>query len=109
MKEFILLVRVPSDYNKAQAEAVNPEWIKVTDKWKKDQRWVTSFVFPGESYVVSGAERSARKDTVFAGNLKLVSNIILFAEDFEDALKLAGDCPILNYGGSVEVREVPPR
>ena len=34
------------------------------------------------------------------------------ADDYDGACRIAGDCPILTYGGSVEVREIftpPPR
>ena len=36
MKEFSLLIRVPVTYSNEQAKAVNPEWVKVLDKWKAD-------------------------------------------------------------------------
>lgn len=109
MKEFILFVRVPVTYTTEQAKAVNPEWNLVTNKWKADGIFVTSFVCPGDSYVVSGAERSVKKEPVVADNLKIVSNIILLAENLENAVELAKACPVLQYGGSIEVRAVQPR
>jgi hypothetical protein len=109
MKEFILFVRVPVTYTTEQAKTVNPEWNLVTNKWKADGIFVTSFVCPGESYVISGAERSVKKEPVVADNLKIVSNIILLAENLENAVELAKVCPVLNYGGSIEVRAVQPR
>jgi hypothetical protein len=109
MKEFILFVRVPVTYSTEQAKAVNPEWNLVTNKWKSDGIFVTSFVCPTDSYVISGADRSVKKEPVVSDNLKIVSNIILLAEDLENAVELAKACPILEYGGSVEVRAVQPR
>jgi hypothetical protein len=109
MKEFILFVRVPVTYTTEQAKAVNPEWNLVTDKWKADGIFVTSFVCPGDSYVISGAEKSVKNEPVIADNLRVVSNIILLAENVEDAIELAKVCPVLKYGGSIEVRAVQPR
>lgn len=109
MKEFSLLVRVPLVYSNEQAKAVNPAWEKVIEKWKRDGVYIYSFAFPGESYVVAGAEKSIRKEAVVASNLRVVSNIMLRAASVENALELAKDCPVLKYGGSVEVREIPSR
>jgi hypothetical protein len=109
MKEFSLLVRVPVTYGNEQAKTANPLWLKVLDKWKADSVYVISFVFPGESYVLSGTDRTVKKDTVFSDNFRVVSNVILRAASFEDALELAKVCPILDLGGTVEVREVQPR
>ncbi|MFC6100547.1 YciI family protein [Olivibacter domesticus] len=109
MKEFSLLVRVPLNYSTEQAKAVGPEWTKVIDNWKKEGVYVYSFAFPGESYVVAGVGKLVKKEPVVANNLRVVSNVILRASGIENALKLAKDCPILVYGGSVEVREIPSR
>lgn len=109
MKEFILLVRVPTTYSTEQAKAVNPKWDIVLAKWKADNTFVTSFVFPGESYVLSGAERLVKKEVVVSNNVKVVSNIILLAASLEEAVDLAKACPVLDHGGTIEVREIPPR
>jgi hypothetical protein len=108
MKEFILLIRVPVTYTAEQAKAVNPKWDKVLDKWKADSVFVTSFVFPTGSYVLSGADRTVKKESVVSDNLKVVSNIILQAASLEDAVELAKVCPVLEVGGTVEVREIQP-
>jgi hypothetical protein len=110
MKEFIFLVSVPLTYSGEDAKTVKPKWDIVVDKWKADNVFVTSFVFPGESHVVTGADRLIKKnESVVSGNRKLVSNIILRAASIENAVELAGSCPVLDQGGSIEVREILPR
>ena len=109
MKEFMLLVRVPLSYSGEQAKLVNPKWDAVLAKWKADSVFVTSFVFPGESFVVSTTDRTVKKESVVSDNLRMVSSIILRAENVENAIELASVCPILDYGGTVEVREIPQR
>lgn len=107
MKQFSLLVRVPDTYGTEQAKTVNPQWDKLLEQWKTEGVYILSFAFPGDSYTVSGNEKIVKKETVLSGNLKVVSNIVLQAKTMEDALELAKSCPILPYGGTVEVREIP--
>ncbi|WP_255501608.1 hypothetical protein [Olivibacter sp. SDN3] len=107
MKQFSVLVRVPETYGGEQAKLVNPQWDKLLEQWKEKGFYVLSFAFPGESYTVSGSEKSVKKETVLSDNLKVVSNIVLRAKTIEQALELAKSCPILIYGGKVEVREIP--
>ena len=109
MKEFILLVRVPVSYNSEQAKAADPEWTKLLDRWRNDRVYVTSFVFPTESFVISGKERTIRNEFVISDNRRVVSSIVLLAADMKDAIEFAKACPVLEYGGSIEVREVQPR
>jgi len=105
MKEFILIVRLPITYTQ-QSNEVNEKWAKVVQKWKADSVFVMSFVFPTEGYVLSGSERTVKKESVISNNLRVVSNIILLANDIEAAIELAKVCPIFDFGGTVEVREV---
>lgn len=107
MKQFSLLVRVPETYSAELAKSVNPKWDKLVEQWKAEGVYVLSFAFPGESYSLSGIEKTVRKESVLSGNLRVVSNIVLQSETMEQALELAKSCPILLYGGMVEVREIP--
>src|SRR5215203_3817922 len=107
MKQFSLLIRVPNSYNSEQAKTVNPQWDKLIEKWKAEGVYILSFAFPGESYTVSGTEKKIKKETVLSDNLKVVSNIVIQAENIERALELSKSCPILLYGGTVETREIP--
>ena len=108
MKKYILLIRLPLNYGPEQASAVRARWTALTDQWKADGIFVTSFVFPSESYVVSGNGNVANEE-VIANGLRVISCLIIKASNFEEALLLAKKCPILGQGGTVEVREVQPR
>lgn len=99
MKAFIVLVKVPLTYTTEQAKAVNPQWDKAIADWKASGHYITSFAYPGESRII--APQPAKE------NLKQVSSILLRAENIEEATALAKACPILQYGGSVEIREIP--
>src|SRR5690242_18474034 len=79
MKQYSLLVRVPDTYTTEQARTAGPQWDKVLEQWKADGVYVLSFAFPGEGYTVTGKEKEVNKETVFSGNLRVVSNIVLQA------------------------------
>lgn len=108
-KEYILLVRVPLNYGPEQAKEVREQWNMLLDKWKAKGTYVTSFVYPNEGYLVTGSEKSVTKEAVISNNFKLVSNMILRAVNYEAALELAKECPVLEQGGMIEVKEVQPR
>lgn len=107
MKQFSLLVRVPDTYTTEQAKEVGPLWNELLDQWKAEGVYVTSFAFPGESYTVNGAEKSVQKQVVLSGNLKVVSNLVLQVEDMAQAIEEAKRCPVLAFGGNIEIREIP--
>ncbi|MBP1651334.1 MAG: hypothetical protein H6Q26_1491 [Bacteroidetes bacterium] len=117
MKAFVVLVKVPLTYTTEQAKAVNPQWEKAIADWKASGHYITSFAYPGESKVI--AQQAETKNPAHPEdsnvttqqatieNLKQVSSILLRAENIDEATILAQSCPILKYGGSVEIREIP--
>ena len=109
LKEYILLVRVPFNYGSDNAKEVRELWNTLLEKWKADGTYVTSFVYPNDGYLVAGAEKSVTNESVVSNHLKLVSNLILRAANYEAALELSKNCPVLAQGGMIEVREIQPR
>ncbi|HVD99030.1 MAG TPA: hypothetical protein VNB90_12560 [Cytophagaceae bacterium] len=109
MKEYSFIVRVPVTYSREQVAAANEQWKQLMMQWKKDSIYITSFPFPGESYVVVGKDKLVKKETIVSEDRIVVSAIFLRAENFEKALELAKTFPVLIYDGSVEVREIKTR
>jgi uncharacterized protein YciI len=108
-KDYILLVRLPVDYGPEKAKEVREQWNTLIDKWKANGTYITSFVYPNDGYLVTGLEKSVTNETVVSNNFKLVSNMILRAKDYDAAVLLAKECPVLAQGGMIEVREIQPR
>lgn len=106
-KKFVLVVRVPETYSAEQAKAVNPEWDKALEYWKAVGAYVESFAFPRPGYVISGKDKQSAEGTITWGGQTVVSIVVLRAENIAQATELAKRCPILNHGGTVEVRERP--
>lgn len=109
MKEYSLLVRVPAAYTTEQAKAMTPKWNALLDKWKSEQVYVISFAFPGAGYQVSGPDKDVSEGSVVSDGLRVVSNLFVRAVDIEGAVNLAKSVPVLQAGGTVEIREVPQR
>lgn len=107
MKEYVLLIRLKENpYTPEEFKIVNERWANIVGQWKADGRFVTSFIFPSESYVLSGSARNLKKESVVHENLRVVSSIVLRAASFEEITELAKVAPVLDYGGTVEIREV---
>lgn len=109
MKEYSFLVRVPVTYSKEQVTAANEKWNMLLNQWKTDSIYIISFPFPTDGYVVAGKDKAVRKEIVISDNLKVVSNIFLRANTMESAVEMAKSFPVLEYGGTVEIREILPR
>lgn len=106
-KKFVLVVRVPEAYDKAKAEAVYPQWEQAIAYWKAEEAYVESFAFPVPGTVLSGKDRTPKPGMVTQGGQKVVSIVILLAENLDRATELAKHCPVLDHGGTVEIRERP--
>lgn len=107
MKQFSLLVSVPESYDTEHAEEINPQWDELVQQWKWEGICVRSYSFPDSGYTISGIDKVIRQESIQSDGLKTISNIILQAYTMQDALVLAKSCPVLSYGGTVEVREIP--
>lgn len=106
MKEYILINRVPANYGKAEAKEVSKAWKKVTGQWRDNGIFVNSFVFPGPAINLTDNPLDQTNGDSQTSGSKIVSMIVIKAEDFESAGLLAKSSPILQQQGSVEVREI---
>jgi hypothetical protein len=110
MKDFLLVFR--ADYN--TMPKASPEQMQATTKRYMD--WIggiaaqNKLVDRGNSLVPSGK-------VVKAGNVVtdgpfteikecIMGYSIVKADSIEEATELAKDCPILTFGGNVEIREI---
>jgi hypothetical protein len=106
MKEYILINRVPADYSLEDAKSVSALWNVLTDEWKTEGIFVTSFIFPSKGFVISDGGASVVKENIFNNGFKIVSTIILKASSYDELIEKAKKCPILQQQGMVEVVEL---
>ncbi len=110
MKDYLLLFRGGLDFTKAPAQQVQ----EVILKW---QHWVKELMQKG---IYNGGERVTRNEAaVIKGSARQITNgpyketgeilggyISIKADDLQQAIEIAKDCPIFNFDGIVEIREI---
>jgi len=110
MKEYLFLFRGGLDFTKAPPEQVQ----EVISKWRS---WVDDLSRQG---IYNGGERLARHEAaVIKGTAKVMTDgpfaeakeivggyISIRAEHLQQAIEISKGCPILNFDGIVEIREI---
>jgi hypothetical protein len=110
-KEFMLLFRFEpnNDYQPSEAEmnAMHSQWGAFIGKIAMQEKLVSTHQlgFKGQQILADG---SLKEGILISGSLTISGNLILRANSFNEAVNLAKDCPILNMGGTVEVRDTIP-
>jgi hypothetical protein len=106
MKEYVLIMRInPAPLAPDDLTDVRAKWKKIVDDWTAREIFVTSNQIVQEGVVVSGREGTARPGSVASDGLRIVSTINIRAASLEEAAALARIVPLLEYGGTVEIRE----
>ena len=108
--EFMLLFRNTALERRLSTDEM-PEAMRRLNGWL--ERWTTSgHIKAGQplSYdgkIISGAKERAVADGPFAESKEAVGGYVLVrAADFEEAMAIAGEWPLLDYDATVEVRPV---
>jgi hypothetical protein len=110
MKDYLFLFRGGLDFSKASAEQLQQAMMN----WKN---WTEELSKKG---IYGGGERLTRNDaTVVKGKAKQVIDgpyteskeivggyITIKADNLQQAIEISKDCPIFNFDGNVEIREV---
>lgn len=106
MKEYVLIMRInPAPLAPDNLTDVRAKWKIVVDDWTARNIFVISNQIVQEGVVVSGREGSAHPGSVVSDGMRIVSTINIRAGSLEEAATLAKVVPLLEYGGTVEVRE----
>ena len=110
MKEFALLFRASdSDYNNLSSEEIKT----MEKKW---QDWAGGIAAQGK-LAISGQRLSPEGKVLKAGGVitdgpfveireRLGGFMLIRANDIDEATTLAHGCPVLEYGGNVEIRPI---
>ncbi len=109
MKDYLLLFRGGLDFSTATPEQLQQAMMK----WRS---WVEQLTSEGR---YNGGHRLDRSGTVLKGNQKQLTDgpyteskeivggyVSIRAEDKQQAIEIAKGCPIFNYDGIVEIREI---
>ena len=107
MRKFILIMRVnAARVTPEQAKDIHDGWDALVPAWKAKGIYLQGNPIVADGMVVTA--KGAEKGAIYAETGRVVSVITIQAADMEDAVALARQTPLLKYGGSAEVRELPP-
>ena len=110
MKEYVFIIRfgVQAPLSPEQQKQNTENWTRVIDQWKQQGHFIGSSLITQSGFVVSDADRSTQKGFAADTDFRVTSLIRVLASDLGKAVELAKVCPTLDFGGTVEVREVQP-
>ena len=108
MKEYLLLFRSGAEINAAspeQLQNVLVRWQTWLAKLEKEKKLVGGQrLLPGGK-VLSGPKRQPMDGPFSEGKEVIGGFQLIKAMNLDDAIEIAGGCPIFEFGGSVEIRE----
>jgi len=107
--QFLFIIRYNTNFKPASKEAVQnniKKWQDYMGGLAKSGSLVNGYRPDNDGVTISGTGKSA-KSTPYMSEGELVSSILIVKADNLDAAKaIAGNCPIFEFGGSVEVRPI---
>jgi len=111
MKEYIFLLNSPTNpLSEADAQQMRLQWGRLTTRLREEQKFVEGYIFSATGHTVNGSPERTVMPVIFVHNNIMASGcLIIRSNSMDEALKLAQLCPILDFGGTVEVRERMPQ
>lgn len=107
MKTFLLVMRInPESITAEQTKEIHEKWAILVPAWKAKGIYLQGNPVVAEGMVITA--KGVEKGAVYAETGRVVSVITIAAAGMEEAVALAKQTPLLQYGGSAEVRELPP-
>ena len=107
MKDYVFILRLKAITPEIIAQ-VGPKWAELVPKWTAQGYFVGNSVMVNEGHLISGKGRTVVNEPVKSDGLIVLDVFRIKAESLEQAFELAKQCPTLDAGGTVEVREVQP-
>lgn len=110
MKDYLLIFRGGLDFSKASPDLLQ----KVISNWRS---WIEDLTKKGiyrggervtrnDAAVLNGTNRQITEGPYIAANEMVGGYIGIKAENMQQAISITKDCPIFDFDGKVEIREV---
>jgi len=109
MKDYLMLFRGGLNYATATPEIqqeASASWKTWMDELAKQGRLAGGNRLMHGGAVLSGTKKTLQDGPFAEGKEVLGGYLMVKANDFDEALELSKGCPIFNYDGSLELREV---
>lgn len=112
MKEFLLLFRgrdTAPDASPEQMQAQMQKWMDWINGVDEQKKFISGRPLINTGKTITGPKKIMTDGPFMEGKEMLGGFMLISVEDYDDALAIANECPILDgETGSVEVREVRP-
>ena len=96
-----------SEQSPEQMQANMGKWMAWIDKLAKKEQYVSGEPLLPGGKLVSGKEGKTITDGPYTEGKEVVGGyFVIKAKDLEDAVDISKECPGLEYGGTVQVRQV---
>ena len=105
--EFMFIIRFKADFKPTSDDAVKAnirKWQDYMGALAKSGDLVSGFRPTSSGVTISGTEKSLNKNPYVSDGLLVSSILIVRAANMDGAKEIAGNCPVYEFGGSVEVR-----
>jgi hypothetical protein len=110
-KEFMLLFRYEPNMNYQPTEAemtqMHQEWGAYFGKLASEGKMVSTHQLGFEGTQIA-ADKTTTEGFNISNNVMVSGSLLVNADSIEEAVEIGKACPILNMGGTVEVRSVIP-
>jgi hypothetical protein len=110
-QEFMLLFRFEPSFDRQPTEAemneMHQQWGAFIGNIAIQEKLVSTHQLGFEGMQIS-ADKSVVEGINVSENQTIAGNMIVKANNLNQAVEMAKDCPILHMGGNVEVRSITP-
>jgi hypothetical protein len=103
---FIFHGAAPGQQSPEQMQAQMGKWMAWVDKLSKEGKYVSGEPLALGGKLVSGPSKKVTDGPYTEGKEIVGGFFIVNAADYNEAATIAKDCPDLEYGSSVQVRQV---
>ena len=107
--QYLLIIRFKTDFKPATDTTVSvniKHWQAYMGGLAQSGKIVGGYRPSSDGITISGTEKVLTNAPYTANNDLLSSVLIINADDLDDAKAIAAKCPVLELGGSVEVRPI---
>lgn len=107
LEQFMLVVRFPSNFVPPSNEIIQKNiqnWQRYMGNLIQNKILIKGYRPSNAGTTISGKEKLTKDEFYVANNELLSSLMIIQAKDMDAAKKIAGDCPVFELGGSIEIR-----
>jgi hypothetical protein len=109
--EFMLLFRYEPNMNYQPTEAemtqMHQEWGAYFGKLASEGKMVSTHQLGFEGMQIA-ADKTTTEGFNISNNVMVSGSLLVHADSIEEAVEIGKACPILNMGGTVEVRSIIP-